>query len=92
MKIELSKREIEAILEIMEYGITFLVTHGSIKAEEDNKKEKSILEQLEELREEIRKMQLERASQPQYPQPYYNPPCGNCPYRHNPYYENPVWV
>ena len=27
MKVELSKREIEAILEIMESGITFLTTH-----------------------------------------------------------------
>ena len=48
MKIELSKREIEAILEIMGYGITFLITHGSVKAEEDNKKEKINLNKLED--------------------------------------------
>lgn len=31
MKVELSKREIEVILELMELGITFEITHGNPK-------------------------------------------------------------
>ena len=48
MKVELSKREIECILEIMGYGITFLITHGSGKVEKDDKREKVNINKLEE--------------------------------------------
>jgi len=52
MKVELSKREIECILEIMEYGITFLITHGSGKVikndfGEDDKRKKVKINELE---------------------------------------------
>ncbi len=52
MKIELSKREIEVILEFMDLGIAFLATHGEPTKRLDNTKEKiSVRELMEKLKE-----------------------------------------
>jgi len=41
MKVELSKREIEVILDLMEAGVTFLITHRL--ADKSIKKDKEII-------------------------------------------------
>lgn len=52
MKVELSKREIEVIIEFMDLGITFLVTHGQTTKKLDNTKETiSVRELMEKLKE-----------------------------------------
>lgn len=52
MQVELSKREIEVIIEFMDLGITFLVSHGQSTKKLDNTKEKmSVRELMEKLKE-----------------------------------------
>lgn len=51
MKVELSKREIEVILDLMEAGVTFLVTHQW--ADKPIKGDKEIIN-LEKLKEKLK--------------------------------------
>lgn len=60
MKVELSKKEIEAILEIMEAGKTFLITHTSYlfslnphRTEDPNEERVNVDELMERLRKRI---------------------------------------
>ena len=54
MKVELSKREIEVIVDFMGLGITFLTTHGTPTEKPDPTKERiSVRELMERLQEAI---------------------------------------
>ena len=54
MKVELSKREIEVIINFMDLGIAFLATHGTPTEKPDPTKERiSVRELMERLQEEI---------------------------------------
>ena len=55
MKVELSKREIEVILELMEAGITFLITHQWVQSpiKKDDKEKVNIKNLEDKLKEAI---------------------------------------
>ena len=60
MKVELSKREIEVILELMEYGSTFLFSHGGGDYKPIKKDEERI--NINDLKEKLKRATTKRNS------------------------------
>ena len=55
MKVELSKREIEVIIDLIAYGTTFLVSHGAQINDYIDKTKKEEIVNINELEERLKK-------------------------------------